>query len=142
MSFASICTKSPVAENGCSYGKTGTYIQLTSDHSSVTGTGDTRIRCATTSTTSIKCSHEYEPKSIFTVTIPAITYGCSSSGYCKNSEGICVPNECNVPHCRRCLCGDPETCLKCTDNWRLAVGRCDCKDPRYENGRWMHGACF
>ena len=142
VSFASICTKSPVAENGCSYGKTGTYIQLTSDHSSVTGTGDTRIRCATTSTTSIKCSHEYEPKSIFTVTIPAITYGSCSSGYCKNNEGICVPNECNVPHCRRCLCGDPETCLKCADNWRLAVGRCDCKDSRYENGRWMHGACF
>ena len=106
VAFSPICTRKG-NDNGCLYEKIKPYILLNSDHSSVVNSGDTLIRCASTSTTSVKCSHVYEPATTFTVTFAA---GISCpSGYststtsCKSKQKLVINGYSNGKACGMCV---------------------------------------
>ena len=145
VNLAKICTKMPSGSSGCSYQQIGTFIQLNSDHSSVTSVGDTRISSCSISSGKITCKHTYEPGVTFTVKVTC------PSGYCS-SNGKCVKEvSCNVDRCASCVCGRSNLCKNCASGWTGVKSSlngesgylsCDCKNSSYENGKWLAGACY
>ncbi len=145
----SLCTKMPAESSGCPYTSIGTYIQLNSSHTSVTGVGDTRISCSASITSNtISCKHTHEPGVTFSVKT-----NCPS-GYCL-SNGKCIKKvSCNVERCSECVCGSETLCKRCNSGWtgpmmkglsgERGYGSCDCKNSGYDPvaGKWRPGACY